>query len=314
MPRPCPLSRAAALVLILIPVLAGVAGCATPVRPAPPPAPAPAPEPTPAPAARAAAAPCAPGPELPAAWLAPGRTVLFGDWHGTEELPAFFGEAVCRVAAGGLPVLVGLELPRDEQARVERFLATGDEREASAALLEGRFWRREYQDGRSSQAMAALLGRLRQLRRAGLPIDLLLFDVPQEATAPDRDLKMAGELAAWAHARSETLLMVQAGNFHTRTTVGAPWDPKAEPMGWYLRKAGLRVKALDCGGPQGTAWSCPGAAASSCGVQTVDLAGPAGGAPALELFPEESKAGYAGRYLVPHLGASPPAVAGAGGR
>jgi len=302
------------LALALALAFAAATGCAGAAPTLDPPPARPASSTAAAPAPRPAQARCAPGPELPEGWLAPGAAVLFGDWHGTDELPAFFGEVACRVAAAGRPVLVGLELPRDEQPTLDRFLAEADPRAAEAGLLAGPFWRRSYQDGRSSQAMSALLGRLRQLRRAGLRLDVRLFDVEQEAMGADRDMRMAALLAGWAHARGEAVLLVLAGNFHTRTAVGAPWDPEARPMGFYLRQAGLALRALDCGGPEGTSWSCTGAEAASCGVQPVDLRAPPGGEPAVELFAERSSLGYDGRYTVPRLSASPPAVAGAGGR
>jgi hypothetical protein len=239
--------------------------------------------------------------------------LLLGDWHGTVELPAFFAEAVCRAAAAGRPVVAALELPGAEQAQVDRFLATGDDVAAARLLLASAFWTRDHQDGRSSRAMASALGRLRQLRRAGLPVEVFLFDVEPAALGADRDERMATRLAGLVLARPTAVVLALVGNFHARTTIGAPWDPLARPMGWHLRQAGLWVKSLDCAGPAGTAWSCPSAAAAGCGTRPVDLGGPPGGTARLELFPAESRAGFAGRYLVPSLTGSPPAAgAGAG--
>jgi len=251
---------------------------------------------------------CAKGPELPGTWLTPGTVILFGDFHGTVELPAAFGEAVCFAASAGRAVLVGLEWPRDDQAAVERFLSALDEQPSRAPLFQLPFWTREFQDGRSSRAMASLLVRLRQLRQAGLHLELVLFDQTEGAGAQDRDAAMAERLAAEALARPQAVTMAFVGNFHARTTIGAPWNPDARPMGWYMRQAGASVKAIDGIGPAGTAWQCASGGPQPCGERRVDRGGRPEHGPTLEVFEREADGGFAGRVVVPAMTASPPVV------
>ena len=92
--------------------------------------------------------------------IAPGAIVLFGEIHGTEESPAFFGDAACAALARGAAVTAALEIPREERARIDAFLASAGTPDDRRALLAGAFWRRGYQDGRSSRATAAFLDRL----------------------------------------------------------------------------------------------------------------------------------------------------------
>ena len=76
-------------------------------------------------AARSApAGECAQEAALPKKLLEPGSVLLFGETHGTEERPRFFGEDVCTTAASGLAVDVGIEIPRGELASVDAFLAS----------------------------------------------------------------------------------------------------------------------------------------------------------------------------------------------
>src|SRR5262245_61858050 len=73
----------------------------------------------------------------------PGRFTLLGEQHGTREIPAFVGDAVCQAAAGG-PVRLALEISRSEQPRIDAYLNSSGGPSARAALLEGPFWHREF--------------------------------------------------------------------------------------------------------------------------------------------------------------------------
>ena len=90
-----------------------------------------------------------PGSELV---LAGPRLTLVGELHGTREAPAAM-LALAEAASERGPVRVGLELPVEEQAHLDRFFGDGDR----AQLLAGDFWSRGLRDGRNSEAMADLL-------------------------------------------------------------------------------------------------------------------------------------------------------------
>ncbi len=98
---------------------------------------------------------------IPEGLIRPGGIVLFGEIHGVRELPAVFGDIVCTVAASGLPVEVGLEMPKGEQPIVDRFMGSSGSSSEAATLIASAFWSRSYQDGRSSQARLDLLGLVR---------------------------------------------------------------------------------------------------------------------------------------------------------
>ena len=240
----------------------------------------------------------------------PGSLLLFGEIHGTQELPSFFGEAVCTAATSGLPVEVGLELPETEQARFDSFLASPGGSSDVEALIAAPFWSRDFQDGRSSQAMVALLERLRRLRAPGLPIHVFPFDIDPGEDAADRDGKMASNLAAHARAHSEALTMVLVGEVHAWKTKGSPWDPGFLPMGWHLTEARLHVRSLGRSTPAGLAWVCSGGLPSDCGPgeTRATQALPSGRTAGIELLPQPSPRGYDGLYGTPSLTTSPPAL------
>ena len=252
---------------------------------------------------------CAVGAAVPEKLLQPASILLFGEIHGSKELPSFFGEAVCSTADARVPVEVGLEIPKPEQATVETFLASTGAASDVAALISTSFWSREFQDGRSSQATVDLLERLRQLRAQGLPIHVFLFDLDESSPGSERDKLMAENISSHARAHPEALTMALTGEVHAWKTKGAPWNPDFLPMGWHLVNGGAQVHSLGRATPAGTAWNCVGSSASNCGSHETKAIAvlPDDQAAGIELLPEPSKRGYDGMYVTLSLTTSPPA-------
>ncbi len=238
--------------------------------------------------------------------------VLVGDFHGTREIPATFGALVCRAATEerGRPVLAGLEIPASEQGAIDAFLASAGDAAATQSLLAGDFWRRDYQDGRSSEAMLGLLGELRRQRRAGLKVVVRGLD-PQHYDSPDeRDAGMAATLSEAIAALRPARTFVLVGNVHARTLHGYPWDTKATyvPMGAVLRARYGDLIALDVKSLGGSAWTCTSAEPRDCGAHDLRHRDPDGPAPRVELAPASATAtGYDGLLFMGSLTASPPA-------
>ena len=247
---------------------------------------------------------------VPAELLEPGGVLVFGEIHGSQELPAFFGEAVCAAAAHGCPIEVGLEQPSAGQADVDAFLASEGGAAALAPVLAAPHWHREYQDGRSSRAQIDLLERLRGLRAQGLPLNVFLFDPWPEDTKSPRDEEMARRIAARARARPRAITLILVGEVHAWTAIGGPFDPAFRPMGWFLGQDGLRVRSLGRATPAGTVWVCTGGNVSDCGTRTVGPYDrlPSGRSAGIELLPAPTERGYVGFYATPTLTASPPAI------
>lgn len=227
-------------------------------------------------------------------WLSEGLLVL-GELHGTEELPHTVARTVCAAAIGGKAVWLALEIPRNEQEHLESFLATGDE----AALLASHFWRRDYQDGRSSQAMLELLREVRRMRGDGLAVRILAFDVPFPAgtRGRERDAEMAA-LVAEARARTPAEPMVLlVGNIHATRRLKIP-----RSMVWHLMKRGVPLKTLNMAAREGSAWTC----GATCGVNP--YRGPdLGPEPHVLEAPHATKEGFDGLWYVGSITASPPA-------
>lgn len=255
-------------------------------------------------AASAMAEPCRPIDGL-APLLRPGRILLLGELHGTEESPAFALDVACHAVQAGLPVVVGLELLDVEQAPVDAFLDSNGTPDDRKALLSGRIWQRDYQDGRNSRAMADLIDGARRLRRDGGDVRVSLFDASGAAGGQQRDRAMGANLVALARAAPEKMLIVLAGNMHTRTTRGNARNADYEPMGYVLSKGTSpeRVIALDVAHAGGSAWIC----APGCGATS--LGGKHGESPwTIEVDDDTRPPGHQGWYRVGRITASPPAT------
>ncbi|NOK23367.1 hypothetical protein [Corallococcus carmarthensis] len=250
-----------------------------------------------APAAQAKAdcGPVIPGME---AVLKPAAFVVLGEIHGTQEAPAFAARLACHAAAAGQPVRLALEFPVEEQARLDAFVAGEAEGPPDSA-----FWRREVQDGRSSGAMRQLLERVRELRRAGLPVRVVAFD----AGGKDRDDTMAGQLRQERSQAREDTFIVLVGNLHARRDVGAPWNEKLQFMTHRLLEAEPGLVSLDLANAGGSAWICRGMTADTCGQQSLKGRGEAQAVGITLQKKADDLDGYDGTYSVGALNASPPA-------
>jgi hypothetical protein len=240
--------------------------------------------------------PCRGAPAGLEGWLSEGLLVL-GELHGTGESPRAALQAVCAASAGGRPAWLALEFPRDEQQRVESFLATGDE----AALLEGAFWRRDYQDGRTSQAMLGLLREVRRLRAAGREVRPLAVDAPvqEDGAGKERDEHMAERIAEVRTRAPAEPMVFLVGNLHASRRLFIPRSAV-----WRMVKRGVPLKTLTLEARDGTAWQC----GATCGVNP--MRGPdLGPEPRILETERATKAGYDGVWYLVSLTASPPAWA-----
>lgn len=184
--------------------------------------------------------------------------LLVGEVHGTNEAPALVGDLACASAKSGNAVVVALEVPIEEQARLDRFLTSDGTDADQKALLNSEFWTRQPQDGRSSAAMLKLLHQLRTLRAEGAQISVLAVD---DGMAGSRDAGMAMRIRA-AHSGG-TAVIALLGNVHASRKKGHQGMPDYEPAGYLL--SDRNPHSIYVRGPAGTAWVC----VPECGVTPI---------------------------------------------
>ncbi|WP_224245180.1 hypothetical protein [Hyalangium gracile] len=246
--------------------------------------------------------------------LQPGRTILIGEQLGSREAPAVVGDVACQSASTGLSVVLGLSIPRTEQGRINRYLASPGSPSDQDELLRGLFWRRPYQDGRSSRAIMDLIDRMRSLRTYGLFVTVVAYDT-EEATGTERDARLAELWAARRKAHPDELFIVLAGNTHTRVVQGTPWDRDFVPMAKRLVSSEPNLLVLDLSYARGKRWGCDlnRAAKLVCTVvaaaPTERVAAPPGQTPYVTLFSQPTDEGYHGLLYVGALSPALPATA-----
>lgn len=229
--------------------------------------------------------------------LRSGAILLLGEIHGTEEAPVALASLVCQALSRGLTVTVGLEIPRKEQEVTDRYLVSEGTFEDQRRFLESDWWQRDYQDGRSSQAMFDLLLELRSYKADPTALKVILIDDPGSPLGRDR--AMASLLAAEIERRPDDLFVVLTGNLHNRLRPG-----RFEPMGYHLQlaKPDADIIALNITHSGGSAWVCT---TDACGV--LNVRGETGVSPGIEIHPQASDSAYTGRLHVGRVKASPPA-------
>ncbi|WP_163993913.1 ChaN family lipoprotein [Pyxidicoccus caerfyrddinensis] len=244
--------------------------------------------------------------------LKPGLVMLIGEQLGSREAPMVVGDVVCQAAGEGLSVTLGLSIPHEEQAHIDRYLASAGTPVDQDALLEGHFWRRPYQDGRSSRAVFDLIDRVRAMRELGMSVSLVAYDT-DEVRASERDAVLADVWLKRHAARPEEVLVVLAGNAHVRTVTGVPWDRDFTPMAHHLQSL-QSLRILELGYARGKRWGCglDNRSRLDCRIVGAEpeprVADHPGLSPYVRFYPSPTEEGYQGLLFVGPLSASLPAL------
>ena len=209
------------------------------------------------------------------------QVIVVGELHGAAQVPAFVSGLVCSLLKNGRSVILALERDGDEQVALNHYLLSAGQAADRRALLALPAWAGTFQDGRSSEAVLALIDDMRKLHVAGQRVAVLTMqqrlgaDVLQRADErlpiSDADNRLASRLndRAMADTLAYAALMYRgytvvalAGNVHTATQRPA-WieDPLYQPMGQLL-SAMMAAYFIGLKSEGGTSWNCsPGCGA-----------------------------------------------------
>jgi len=227
------------------------------------------------------------------------RIVIFGEGHGTNEMPATFLRIVCTALQQGAEVSVGLEQPADQEQPLATYLASDGGLAARDALLQTNFWITG-KDGRASVAMLDMIEGLRRLRQAGYRLTVF----PMQGRSTDwhlrNDEKMADRIRAEFSARPTSLILTLSGNIHNMKTKPA-WLPAEVPAAIPTYLKDLDTDTFNLTSTGGGAWDCQ----KECGVhfRTVQS-----GSQEFAVIVSDAKDAYTGEINVGQTTASPPAV------
>ncbi len=188
--------------------------------------------------------------------------LVLGELHGTVEAPAVVATLAARLLDSGA-LTVALEIPAQEQAGLDAYLASDGSTRAQRELLDSEFWKRapERSDGRRSRAMFALIEQLRLLRGTHPELRLLAFDdTGFFDQTRSRDALMSDTLRAAHASHPEVKLLVLTGNYHARldqparARYGDGWIEPPLPMTAQLQDLG--AVSINLSAAEGEFWGC----------------------------------------------------------
>lgn len=204
------------------------------------------------------------GPAIPGidAILSTSGVVLFGEIHGTAEIPEFIGSVICQAAERGLAVRAAFEMGSDQQDSLDTFLDSQGTAGDRQRLLASSHWQGPpFADGRSSEAMFGLLERLRRLRRAGANVQAVGIETARNHSTGlygDRDYSMAVGLKEIVDSNPDALVIGLMGSYHAGCAAFQHGNGYVYPVGHHLRIMDVKVLCLRLHTTGGTAWTAPG--------------------------------------------------------
>jgi hypothetical protein len=189
-------------------------------------------------------------PEMHLEWreaLTPGRVLILGEMHGTQQSPQVAGVAVCDALRSGRRVGLFVEWP-----------TALPEKLSEENLLASEFFTADFQDGRRSRALLDLVLQTQRWAETGAPVTV----IPMDPVKGVRDAGMAAAVRSWIDAIPESVAIVLVGNVHARMTKGFRANTDYEPLGYRLLDLGDRIRSLDVRYANGSAWNC----SPDCGI------------------------------------------------
>lgn len=216
------------------------------------------------------------------------RFVIFGELHGTTEIPALFGDATCELSERQ-EVVVAVEYTQEVARVADAYVLSGRVADRTA-LLETPMFAAPQQDGRASLAMLGLIDRLADLRRQGRKIRLVgsVPSVPHALPQDYYEIAMAEALARAAMEHPSAVIAVLVGNIHANRDLIERVNLR--PAASHLPPADVLSLVNTTAG--GAAWNCQ---ADGCGAHD---AGSGSNKPrGVEVFTAPQR-GYDGEFSV----------------
>jgi hypothetical protein len=188
--------------------------------------------------------------------------VVFGELHGTNEVPDFIARLLCAEAAKGRSLLLAVEHSSTQDTAWQQAWALPHQEFRLALPDIG--WRNR-DDGVASKAMLRLVLAAHALKESGAEIDIVAFngtrDDAQRARFADlpsqgpHEAAQAENIANSAARESYDRVIVLVGELHAEIAPLSIGGPDFDPMAVRLRAYGS-VLSLGMRHAGGETWSC----------------------------------------------------------
>lgn len=190
------------------------------------------------------------------------KFVVFGEIHGTNEAPLFFGKVASELALQGKRILVAVELSAIDNAQFQ------DAWSAPHSVFEERLTSNGWsgrRDGVTSFAMLKMLSQLHALKDRGADISLVAFNgfkdeaqrlkLDTPSSQDGHEAAQAENISEAASQRHFDYTLILVGQAHASKTELVHAGSKFQPMAMRLNRAG-KVISLAMASSGGEAWTC----------------------------------------------------------
>lgn len=189
------------------------------------------------------------------------KVIIVGETHGTVEMPAMFADLTCHFLKSGRRVLVGLEDNKNSSGAYETYIESSGDDLARKDFLEGAGWELRNSrspDGRTSQAMLAMLDQFRALKSEFGKLSVTTFvdyEFESDGTQAPYEKAMAASVASLQSDSGADVMLILVGGLHAlKSTEDLPYSVNFVPMAMHLPpETVLSLKVKHKGG---TTWAC----------------------------------------------------------
>ncbi len=240
------------------------------------------------------------------------RIVIFGEIHGTQEIPEFVRALTCQLARAGRSVVLALEMPESTQADIDLYLQSNGSSSARDELLQKRFWSSALPFGVSSQGMFDVIEEISVNPARYSGVKVLAYDPPPAFVTPDakfdamaiarkRDEGMASAIRKSLAANSEAIHIVVTGRVHASKMGGSSRDPTYRPLASIIASE-FSALAFAVAHDAGDAWVC----VAVCGVTKFDGSNKQKMSRGIHFFDAGAQPGFDGVFSVGKISSSLP--------
>ena len=181
--------------------------------------------------------------------------IIFGEIHGTTELPAFFLDCVQEFHRNNERVQIFLEFPTDIDVLLKEYV---QEKISLTKFISESHWKKN--DGRASIAMLNLINEVKNTGLGNIPI----FAIDASKYVENRDAEMMSNFMKSFSSDSYNIVLV--GNLHAQLKAYHRGTKIITPFASLLKGKISEIASFRAAYPAGSAWVCT----PDCGLKNID--------------------------------------------
>lgn len=194
------------------------------------------------------------------------RVIILGELHGMDGPPNFAKALVCHSLARGYRTALGFEMSDDAEQRLKIFLASKGSEDARIEMFNHTMWTNDFTDGRSSEAMLALLDYARITQQSessfkpfffqSTDVDWSQYEADPNAVLQANEKGMAENILSFSQKNEIDKTIILVGNLHAKRAKNPFGDHDYDFMAVHMPAPETLTLSNLYG--SGTSWNCLG--------------------------------------------------------